>query len=167
MGNHQLFLSLGGNLGNKAEIFAETRDLIRKKIGSEMALSSVFASEPWGFTSEDEFWNQVMGVITLLSPRSVIRKIREIEDHFGRKREHGVYLSRKMDIDLLFYDKLVVNGEDLVIPHPLIACRRFVLTPLAEVIPGYIHPVTGKSIIRMLEECTDNLCVVKTSQADE
>lgn len=161
MGYHQLFLSLGGNLGDKSEIFRETRELIRKKIGPEVVLSSVYASEPWGFSSDDEFWNQVMGVATLLTPRSVIREIQKIENHFGRKRETGIYLSRKMDIDLLFYDSLIVDEEDLVIPHPFIACRRFVLTPLAEVIPGFIHPATGKNMSLMLEECSDNLRVVK------
>ncbi len=155
MGKHQLFLCLGGNLGNKDEIFSKTSDLIKRKIGDELAASSVYSAQPWGFESESEFRNQVIIVETSLSPHDVLKEIRKIEDYFGRERLPGVYLSREMDIDILFYDFLINDSKELVIPHPLIAYRRFVLVPLAEISPGFIHPVTGKSIAEMLDECKD------------
>lgn len=160
MGKHQLFLCLGGNLGDQAEIFRKTRALISQKIGKEMKVSSIFLSEPWGFETEHKFWNQVIVVSTGLSPVSVLRKIRAIEDYFGRERVPGKYISRKMDIDILFYDSLVLNCRELVIPHPLIAERRFVLEPLAETAPDYLHPLTGESISGMLRDCTDSSRVI-------
>lgn len=161
MGKHQLFLCLGGNLGNKDKIFAKTFDLIKRKIGDELAVSSVYSSHSWGFESKKEFRNQVIIVETSLSPLVVLKEIRKIEDCFGRKRVPGVYLSRKMDIDILFYDSLVSDSKELIIPHPLIANRRFVLVPLSEISPGFIHPGTGKCMAEMLSECTDLSPVIK------
>jgi 2-amino-4-hydroxy-6-hydroxymethyldihydropteridine diphosphokinase len=162
MGKHQLFICLGGNLGDKAEIFMKTRAMISRNIGREMKLSSIYLTEPWGFDSKHEFWNQVIIVSTGLTPVSVLKKIRAIENFFGREREPGKYVSRKMDIDILFYDSLVLCRRELVIPHPFISERRFVLEPLAETAPDYIHPQTGKCISDMLRECTDTSRVIRT-----
>lgn len=161
MGKHQLFLSLGGNLGNKTEIFAETSALIKRKIGDELAASSIYITQPWGFESDTEFWNRVIVVETALSPNGVLKEIRKIEFHFGRERLPGVFLPRKMDIDILFYDHKVIHSEKLVIPHPFIAIRRFVLVPLNEIFPMFIHPETGKSISEMLKACDDLSRVIK------
>jgi len=158
---HELFLCLGGNLGNKAEIFPETLRLIRWRIGSLLKLSSVYSSPAYGFVSEFEFWNQVVQVQTNLSPYSVLERIRKIEDHFDRKREPGVYLSRQMDIDILFYDQLVLKSPRLTIPHPSLADRNFVLVPLVEISPGLVHPVTGKTVEALLANCPDTSGVVR------
>lgn len=155
MGVHQLFLCLGGNLGNKFEIFSETRNLIEKRIGPFIHASRIYASPAWGFEASGEFWNQVTMVATNLSPLAVLWKCKKIEDYFGRERIPGHYLSRKMDIDLLFYDNQVTDSQTLTLPHPLIAVRRFVLVPLAEIAPEMIHPVTGKTVAEMLYECPD------------
>jgi len=128
-----------------------------------MKLSSIYLTEPWGFDSEHEFWNQVMIVTTGLPPLSVLKKIRAIENIFGRERVLGKYVSRKMDIDILFYDSLILNHQNLIIPHPHIFERRFVLEPLAETAPDYIHPQTGKSISEMLRDCPDTSRVTRIS----
>jgi len=163
MEEHQLFICLGGNLGEKEEIFRKTRTMINENIGKEMKLSSIYLTEPWGFDSEHEFWNQVMIVTTGLPPLSVLKKIRAIENIFGRERVLGKYVSRKMDIDILFYDSLILNHQNLIIPHPHIFERRFVLEPLAETAPDYIHPQTGKSISEMLRDCPDTSRVTRIS----
>ena len=156
MTEHQLILSLGGNLGNKAQIFAETSDLIENEIGNVVDASPIYETPPWGFVSENRFWNQVLVVETSLNPMEVLQKIREIEKHFGRERKAGTYLSRKMDIDILFYDDEVIQTEQLTIPHPLMAKRRFVLAPLRDILPELVHPVNGKLMSEMLAECSDN-----------
>lgn len=155
MEEHQLFLCLGGNQGNKSEIFNTTRKLIAENIGTLRNISPVYASPPWGFKAHSAFWNQVLEVSTSLSPEEVLIQIHKIEAGFGRKRIAGKYLSRKMDIDLLFYDSLVMESELLILPHPLLALRRFVLVPLADIAPDRVHPVTGKSVHQMLTETTD------------
>jgi 2-amino-4-hydroxy-6-hydroxymethyldihydropteridine diphosphokinase len=155
MTEHQLILSLGGNLGNKAQIFSETSDLIENEIGNVVNVSPIYETPPWGFDSENRFWNQVLLVVTSLHPMEVLQKIREIEKHFGRKRKAGTYLSRKMDIDILFYDDEVIQTEQLTVPHPLIEKRRFVLAPLCDILPELVHPGNGKLVREMLAECSD------------
>ncbi len=155
MGSHKLFLCLGGNLGNKAEIFADTLQRIKNRMGQVQSLSSIYASPAWGFESENEFWNRVVVVETCLSPLFVLEEIRIIENHYGRKRESRSYSSRKMDIDILFYDNLVMRSDELTIPHPLMEQRNFVLVPLLEVAPEFVHPVSGKTIAEIFRSCTD------------
>jgi 2-amino-4-hydroxy-6-hydroxymethyldihydropteridine diphosphokinase len=163
MVGHQLFLCLGGNLGNKAEIFDETLGFLKNKIGNLIRASSLFSSPAWGFESENKFWNQVILLETTLSPLAVVHEIRIIENHFDRKREPGIILSRKMDIDILFYDDLVLNSEKLTIPHPLIGLRNFVLVPLAEIAPELVHPVSKETIKEMILKCLDKSIITPLS----
>lgn len=155
MAEHELILSLGGNLGNKAEIFSETREYIRVCLGEVETTSPIYETQPWGFESTHAFWNQIVIVRTGLSPDAVLSGIQKMEDRYGRTRETGRYLSRKMDIDILFYGSQVIDTGTLIIPHRLIAQRRFVLAPLADIRPLLEHPLTRKTILEMLEECTD------------
>lgn len=163
MTEHQLILSLGGNLGNKAQIFRDTSEMIECKIGRIVSASPVYETPPWGFESNDPFWNQVLQVSTCLLPDLVLTEIRMIEEHFGRERKQGVYLSRMMDIDILFYDDLILNTDELTVPHAHIAMRRFVLAPLADIAPGLVHPGTGKTVLNMLEECIDTSEIKKVT----
>lgn len=155
MGEYQLYLCLGGNIGNKSQIFKKTLFFIGKTIGRIEQVSPLFVSPPWGFEAKTAFWNQVVVVATLLTPAEVLQEIRKIEAFFGRKRVSGRYISRRMDIDILYYDQLVLETEDLSIPHPLIGRRRFVLAPLALLSPEFRHPGTGKTMAEMLAECED------------
>ena len=161
MGVHQLFLSMGGNLGNKSKIFDSTKRHIEAQIGQLAKISSIYESDSWGFHSRSLFWNQVVLVETRLSPENILTEIRIIEDHFGRRREPGKYRSRKMDLDILFYDDLIFNSEELTIPHPFIAQRNFVLEPLYEIAPEYFHPVLKEKISQIRLNCKDSLKVRK------
>ncbi len=161
MGVHQLFLSLGGNLGHQTEIFLETRKRIQSTIGETRSISSLYRSAPWGFKSTRWFLNQVIQVETTLAPEAVLEETGRIEALFGRKRTPGKYLSRKMDIDILFYDDLVSRTEGLVIPHPLLHLRRFVLLPAAEIAPRLVHPGIRLTLAELLDRCPDRLEVFR------
>lgn len=155
-----LYLLLGGNLGDKKKIFTEARELLGKRIGKMISLSSVYETEPWGFESDDIFWNQVLKIETAFSPEEILVKIQEIENSLGRIRKENRYDSRIIDIDILFYGDQIIELENLVIPHPRIQERKFTLVPLGEIAPDLVHPVFKKSIRQLLKECTDPLNVI-------
>jgi len=155
------FLGIGTNLGNREDNLKNALAMIGEYIGTVRKTSSVYETEPWGFRSENEFLNMVAEVETDLPPSGVLGRILMIEAHSGRIRNSKEYSSRVIDLDILFYDDLVLNEKSLVIPHPKIPDRRFVLVPLFEVAPDLIHPVLKKSIRRLLKECKDKSRVKK------
>jgi 2-amino-4-hydroxy-6-hydroxymethyldihydropteridine diphosphokinase len=161
MRKHILYLLLGCNLGNKKKQIYEALDLIPEMIGEVTKRSSFYETEPWGFSSEEFFLNIAMQTLTSLSPEEVMRKIDEIEKRFGRERSDSGYSSRTMDIDILFYDDLVLDQDILKIPHPLLQDRRFVLVPLDEIAHDLIHPVSRKTVGELLLECKDTKEVKK------
>ena len=149
-----VYLILGGNRGNRREIIASAIDLVTSKIGPKISVSALFESEPWGFSSE-LFVNQVIAIETDMSPNEILIASQQIEAQLGRIRNSVGYEARTIDIDLLYYDSVVLDSPDLIIPHPRIADRRFVLVPLAEIAADYSDPLSGKKVIEMLQECTD------------
>lgn len=155
----KLFLLLGGNLGDKAQVFQSARERLSKELGPIVQASAVYETEPWGFESDDMFWNQVLVLETTLLPEDVLMHTKAIELELGRIRKAARYASRLIDIDLLFYDDLVLHEPNLELPHPRMIDRRFVLEPLAEVAEDFIHPVFQQSIACLLEECSDQLAV--------
>lgn len=149
-----VYLILGGNRGNRREIISSAIDLVTSKIGRKISTSTLYESESWGFTSE-LFVNQVIAIKTNMSPEEILTASKQIEIQLGRIRNRAGYEARTIDIDLLYYDSVVLDSPDLTIPHPRIADRRFVLVPLAEIAPNHIDPLSGKKVIEMLQECTD------------
>jgi 2-amino-4-hydroxy-6-hydroxymethyldihydropteridine diphosphokinase len=158
---HRVFLGLGGNIGNLRSNFRETRDLIEGKCGMIVKSSSIYRTPPLGFESHDFFWNQVLEIGTSSSPEKILLEIAEIEHELGRTRIKGQYTSRPMDIDILYFDGLVINTSNLQIPHPRIQERKFVLVPLVEIAPDFIHPLCNKSNTQLLEQCKDNSIIEK------
>lgn len=161
MEKHILYLLLGSNLGEKKKQMDQTIDLIPEMIGQVTKRSSFYETEPWGFSSEEFFLNIALQTLTSLSLEEVMQQIDEIEKMFGRERSDRGYSSRTMDIDILFYDDLVLDQDILKIPHPRLQDRRFVLVPLNEIAHELIHPVFLKTIGELLQDCTDTKNVRK------
>lgn len=157
----QVFLGIGGNSGNRQLNFENVHIAIEKSLGKITAESSVYETEPWGFEAEENFWNQVLCIEADLTPDELLTEIHRIEEQFGRVRESGKYLSREMDIDILFYNDLILSTENLIIPHPHIEKRLFVLAPLTEIAPGFVHPVLKKTTRQLLDECPDKSFIRK------
>lgn len=148
----KVFLGLGTNLGNKEENIGNAIKYIEELIGKVVSQSALYITEPWGFESDNTFINAVVAVETSLAARDVLDATKKIERLMGRtyKSVNRQYKDRIIDIDILFYDDLVINEDDLIIPHPLMQERLFVMQPLSEIAPGFVHPVLKKSIKELL-----------------
>ena len=159
-----LFLCLGSNRGDRMDYLERALGLISTKIGTITVRSPVYDSDPLGFEDKTTFLNLVAEVHTLLEPEQILILILGIERSLGRDRMTGigqlpgakVYRSRTIDIDILFYDDLKLQTAGLVIPHPHLAGRRFVLVPMNAIRPGFVHPVSLRTIRQLLEECPDS-----------
>lgn len=156
----EIYLSLGSNLGDRVNHLEEALGQIADQVGKLVTISGIYESEAWGFSSEHSFCNCCVSVLTDLKPLQVLDSILEIEKGMGRDRnttgEAGEgYADRIIDIDLLMFGERQYDHPRLVLPHPAMADRRFVLTPLNEIAPSLMHPLLKISISRMLDRCTD------------
>ena len=144
---HTVFIALGSNIGDRMRALKEAIDLLPPDI-MPTSFSKVYETPPWGYEDQSSFLNQVIKTQTHLSPCEVLKRLKEIERELGRQPIFR-YGPRLIDLDILFYDEMEYKSEKLTIPHPEIANRAFVLVPLMEIAPNYIHPVTHKKIIDM------------------
>jgi 2-amino-4-hydroxy-6-hydroxymethyldihydropteridine diphosphokinase len=158
-----VFLGIGTNLGDRENNLEDALAQIEKFIGQILMTSSVYETEAWGFYTKDMFLNMVVKVETLLNPNELLENTQMIESLLGRVRGKKRYVSRLIDIDILFYADLHLVNENLKIPHPLLHKRKFVLVPLCEIAPEIIHPVLQKTAVEMLEICEDKSEVKKYS----
>jgi 2-amino-4-hydroxy-6-hydroxymethyldihydropteridine diphosphokinase len=156
-----VFLGIGTNLGKREGNLEEAVKRVEENIGPVLKVSSIYETEPWGFKAEDQFLNMVIMVKTDLSPSDLLEQILNIESFLGRIRGTERYSSRVIDIDILLFDNVIVDDQNLKIPHPLLHERRFVLVPLCEIAPRLIHPVLKKSVTKLLELCEDKSRVIK------
>lgn len=155
----------GSNSGEKRSYIEKAMHLLASETGEITAASSFYETEPWGFESDESFLNRVATYKTLLSPAEFLQKALAIENKLGRTRSPEIrYTSRTIDIDLLFCDSLSIHTTNLTIPHPRIAERKFVLVPLQEIMPDFVHPVLGKKISALLAETPDQLLVKKSDE---
>jgi 2-amino-4-hydroxy-6-hydroxymethyldihydropteridine diphosphokinase len=157
----KLYILLGGNLGDKQMVFSDARARLSQQVGTITNQSAIYETEPWGFESNDIFWNQAIEISTAFSPNEILLETQQIEQTLGRVRKANQYDSRTIDIDILFCGDQVIQTENLVVPHPRIQERKFALVPLCEIAPELIHPVFQKSIQQLLDECQDSLNVEK------
>lgn len=157
-----LYLLIGGNQGDREALLRQATDLIQQRIGSVADLSAIYQTAPWGDFGEDEqpqdFLNQALKIHTHLSPDECLTEALAIEQELGRVRENKTpehYSSRPIDIDLIFYDSLIIHAPALTLPHPRMHLRRFVLTPLCDIAADYNHPIFNKTLSQLLSECPD------------
>lgn len=153
------YLLMGSNLGHRWSHLCDAADAISRSAGEIMELSKVYESPSWGFDHPSHFLNQAIKLKTRLNPDDLLKNILSIETMLGRKRETGGYEARTIDIDILFYDELVIDKQELTIPHPRLHQRRFTLLPLADIAEDHVHPENGLSIKDLLHTCADNSTV--------
>lgn len=144
----KIVLGFGSNLGDREEYILSAYKLLEKELGELIKKSSFIETSPWGFESEHSFINSVAVFETKKTPLEALEICNKIEKELGRQRnpKHKGYQNRTIDIDILFYEDIVLDSPTLKIPHPLIAERDFVLIPLKEILPNLIHPVLKKEI---------------------
>ena len=150
-----VFLALGTNLGNRKQNMETAIENIEKQIGTIIAQSAFYSSEPFGFESDNLFLNSVVEVSTSLLPSELLTKTQLIEKQMGRtsKSDGAGYSDRIIDIDILLYNKEVIdNKPKLIVPHPEMQNRDFVLKPLAEIAPSFVHPVLNKTISELVDK---------------
>ncbi|MFC2176463.1 2-amino-4-hydroxy-6-hydroxymethyldihydropteridine diphosphokinase [Bacteroidota bacterium] len=146
----RFILLTGSNIGDRTWYLNNALILIEKNIGGVIKKSSVLSSEAWGFESEHKFLNQALLVESELTPLEVLAKIHEIENHLGRIREKEQWVSRKIDIDILCYENLLFQNNELTVPHIQLHQREFALEPLCELVPNWVHPHLGISYSQLL-----------------
>ncbi len=137
-----VFLSLGSNLGDRAANLEAAGRALTPWV-QVTARSSVYETAPWGYADQPAFLNMVLGGLTHLPPRRLLRRLKSIETRLGRQATFR-YGPRQIDLDILAYDDLVLETPQLCIPHPRMAQRAFVLVPLCEIAPQWRHPLLGK-----------------------
>jgi 2-amino-4-hydroxy-6-hydroxymethyldihydropteridine diphosphokinase len=141
---HIIYISLGSNLGDRLANLRNAMTNISPEVKA-VAKSSIYETEPWGYSDQPSFLNQIIKANTDLAPFDLLAFFKEIEVSMGRQ-ETFRFGPRLIDLDILFYDDLVLNTPKLTIPHPRIIERAFVLIPLVEIAPDLYHPVIGKTI---------------------
>ncbi len=157
---HSVFLLLGSNLGDRHLFLQQGIAYIESDIARVLKASSVYETQSWGKTDAPDYLNQVVNLQTDLPAQIVLQKILNIENILGRRRAEK-WGSRIIDIDILFYGDAIINENGLQIPHPELHKRRFTLEPLAEIAPGFVHPVLNKNILQIKNELKDNLLIKK------
>ena len=164
----EVTLLFGSNEGDRRGTIEEARRRMGA-MGRETGCSSWYETAPWGFEAKTSFYNVAVRYETGWSAEEVLRHIGTTEQALGRTRheEAGTgkrqYESRPIDIDILFYGEEVIETRELTVPHPRMGERRFVLTPLAELMPGFVHPVTGRTVAEMLAGCEDEGAVERVT----
>ena len=159
---NRAYLLTGGNLGDRMQYLARAAAAIQETCGSIVRQSAIYETQAWGIKEQAAFLNQVMEIKTSMTAGELLKIVLKIEESLGRVRTRK-YGPRSIDIDILFFNKAVINTPLLTVPHPQLQNRRFVLEPLNEIAPNLMHPVLLKTIHQLLADCTDPLTVNKIS----
>ncbi len=159
-----IYILTGSNLGNRLVNLNTAQNILTNKIGPMVKSSSIYETGAWGNNDQPDFYNQVHIIKTKLDPPTVMKKILKIEEKMGRVRTIK-NAARIIDIDILFYNDEIINEPSLIIPHPEIPNRRFVLKPLNEISPSLVHPGLNKTIKELLSTCRDMLKVTPVTDS--
>lgn len=155
MKKNVVFIELGGNMGNKLQLINSAKKLLINLQCKISIQSSIYETPPWGFSATNNFYNQIVQIETEFTHYELINELQKIEKKLGRVRGDERYESRPMDMDIIFFNNLIINEQYLTIPHPRLHLRKFVLIPMNEIAPDFIHPVLNTSISELLAKCTD------------
>ena len=152
-----VYLCLGSNVGDRFNTIQSAVNLFSLSDSTSIIrTSALYETEPWGYKDQEWFLNVIIEIKTSLTPEELLSKCQEIENLLGRDRTHEVrWAQRSIDIDIIFYDKLILNTEKLTIPHKHMHKRAFVLVPLLELIPDFVHPVSNKPVTELYDELDD------------
>ena len=161
---NRIFLSLGSNLGDRSHNLKKGIGLLEQLAGKPGAISSIYETEPWGYDSDLNFYNQVIELFTPLRPLPLLEAIHEIEKACGRDRLASRFAPRTLDIDILLYADSVLEFPELVVPHPNLQERQFVLVPLTEIAPHVMHPILNKDMEQLLQACGDDKRIIQRLQ---
>ena len=148
-----VFIGLGTNLGARARNLAEARRLLAPAVRLKVE-STVIETEPWGHADQPDFLNQVVQAETDLAPVALLQALKSIETRLGREPSFR-YGPRRIDLDILYYDDLVRVAPELTIPHPNLHLRDFVLLPLVEIAPNWVHPVLKRTNLELWEDLNE------------
>lgn len=155
-----VFLLLGTNLGDRQANLEQAAALIGQQTGELVAYSAIYETAPWGVTDQPAFLNQVVEIQTELAPDTLLTALLDIEQQIGRQRFRK-WGERLIDIDILYYEQMIINAEKLKVPHPELHNRRFTMVPLQEIAADALHPVFELSNSELLDRCPDKLEVVR------
>ncbi|WP_297335360.1 2-amino-4-hydroxy-6-hydroxymethyldihydropteridine diphosphokinase [Algoriphagus sp.] len=150
---NEVTLILGGNKGDRMQLI-ERATILLSEFATILKKSSIYQSESWGGVADQDFLNQAMVVHTEATPMAFLAQIQSVELTLGRRRE-VIWGNRTMDIDILYWGEEIIQLPELKVPHPLLDQRRFVLVPLVEIMPEFVHPISKKSQRNLLECCED------------
>jgi 2-amino-4-hydroxy-6-hydroxymethyldihydropteridine diphosphokinase len=152
--NHIVYLALGTNLGDRSANLRAAIKALSPEI-NVIAKSKVYETPPWGYDDQPTFLNMAVKCETNLEPESLLKRLKQLEVQLGREQSFR-WGPRLIDIDILFYDNIILESESLIIPHPHLHERAFVLVPLADIAPDFIHPVLKKTIKELLTGVDSN-----------
>ncbi|WP_298263741.1 2-amino-4-hydroxy-6-hydroxymethyldihydropteridine diphosphokinase [uncultured Lutibacter sp.] len=156
------YLSLGSNQGNKLDTLQKAINLIAEKIGNIVKISAIYKTASWGFKSDD-FFNCCIQVTTGLNPENLLYKLQQIELLLGRNRtSKNGYQARTIDIDILLFENEIIFSKNLMVPHKEMLNRNFVMFPLVEIAPNFIHPIEKQRLSVCLKNCADLSEIEKT-----
>jgi len=157
---YDVFISLGSNQGQQFELLEKAVELMSEKVGRVVNCSLFYESEPWGNKDQQSFVNQLCNIKTKLSPWNLLKELQTIEKKLGKKvKEH--WGPRTIDLDIIYFEDKIIFEKQLIIPHPYMYLRNFVLIPLFEIAPKQLHPILKKDTTGLLESCKDEAKVKK------